>query len=232
VYVRTVDRRPPVRLGEGFPLALSPDGAWAVIYRHGPPGALSLTPTGPGAARPMSLGELEVVLAGRFFPDGRRLLLRASAPGKEPRLWIHTLGPTPPRPITEEGTDPPVAISADGETLAGIDAGGALRLWTAEGKPLARVPGSYLDQGVVSWTQDGRGVHLRTRTIPVQISRVELDSGKTTPLFSLPLEGKRTGLVSIMTLFLSADGRRFAYSDNEKLSRLYLAEGLATPRRR
>jgi hypothetical protein len=227
VYVRTVDRRPPVRLGEGFPLALSPDGAWAVIYRQGPPRTLSLTPTGPGASRPLPLGELEVVLGGRFFPDGRRLLLRGSAPGKEPRLWIHGLGSSAPQPITEEGTDPVVAISPDGQKLAGIDSGGALRLWTAEGKPIAQVPGKYPDQGVVSWTQDGRALHLRTRTIPVQISRVAVDSGDATPLFSLPLAGGRTGLVSIMTLFLSADGRRFAYSDNEKLSRLYLVDGLA-----
>jgi eukaryotic-like serine/threonine-protein kinase len=67
----------------------------------------------------------------------------------------------------------------------------------------------------------------RLAPLLIHLLRRALNSGEATPLFSLQLAGGRTGLVSIMTLFLSADRRRFAYSDNEKLSRLYLVDGLA-----
>src|SRR5262249_28228396 len=45
----------PVELGPGRPLALSPDGQQALVWRDGTPGSLWLVPTGPGDPREVSV---------------------------------------------------------------------------------------------------------------------------------------------------------------------------------
>src|SRR6185503_20154998 len=47
------------------------------------------------------------------------------------------------------------------------------------------------------------------------------------PHLSLPARSDRAGLVSVVTMGLSADGLSYAYSYYEVLSRLYLVEGLS-----
>jgi hypothetical protein len=229
-YVRSVDGSPAVRLGDGTPLALSPDGAWAIVGRPGPPLTLTLVPTGPGASRPMPLGPLAVVESARFFPDGRRVLLRAHAEGRPARLWVTSLDGTMPRPITPEGVAPITVPSPDGKRLAGIDDEGALRLWSSEGEELGVVPGRFEDQVVLRWSADGRGVLVRDQSLPVNVSHVALDSGHVRSELRVPAAAQRVGLLAVLTLFLSADGRTYAYTDSERLSRLYLVEGLTETR--
>ena len=71
---------------------------------------------------------------------------------------------------------------------------------------------------------------VRDQSVPVQISHVSLDSGRTRPELTVPSTKGRAGVVAVLTLFVSADGRSYAYSDSERLSRLYLVEGLAGSR--
>ena len=228
-YVRSVEGGPAVRLGNGLPLALSPDGAWAVVGRVGPPLTLSLVPTGPGTPRPMPLGPITVVESARFFPDGRSVLLRAHAEGRPARLWVISVDGGSPRPITPEGVAPIVVPSPDGARLAGIGDDGALRLWSRDGAELGTVPGRFEDRVVLRWAADGRGVLVRDQSLPVNVFHVALDSGKLRHELRVPESLGRAGLVAVLTLFLSADGKTYAYTDSERLSRLYLVEGLAGP---
>jgi dipeptidyl aminopeptidase/acylaminoacyl peptidase len=227
-YVRSVEGGPAVRLGNGLPLALSPDGAWALVGRPGPPLTVSLVPTGPGTPRPVPLGDVSVVESARFFPDGRQLLLRAQAEGRPARLWVTSVDGGIPRPITPEGVAPLVEASPDGARLAGIDDDGALRLWSRDGAELGTVPGRFEDRTVLRWAADGRGVLVRDKSLPVNVSHVALDSGQVRQQLRVPESLGRAGLVAVLTLFLSADGRTYAYTDSERLSRLYVVEGLTT----
>jgi len=226
-YMQTTDGAPPVRLGNGTPIALSPDGLWAAIRLFGPPTTLSLVPTGPGSAHELPLGTLATIFEGRFLPDGRSLLLRGiESRGHFPRLWVHELGDAPPRPITAEGMAPVPAISPRGDRIAGVGTDGVLHLFGIHGEDLGDVPGRFPDHIAVGFNEDGSALYVRTRSVPVRISRIALPSGAVTPHLTLPPGGIRPGLSSIMTLFLSADGRSHAYCANETFSRLYIVEGL------
>ncbi|WP_394843558.1 protein kinase [Pendulispora brunnea] len=226
-YLRTTDGAPPVRLGNGMPFALSPDGRWVIVALHGMPMTLSLVPTGPGGARKLSLGPVATVFEVRFFPDGRRILFRGiEGTGHLPRVWIHDLDEAGPRPLTPEGVAPLPAISPKGDRFAGVGPDGVLRLYGVQGESLGEVPGHFADHLAAGFTEDGTGIYLRTRSLPVRIRRVALPSGTVTEHMSLPPGGLRPGLSSIMTLFLSADGRSYAYCTSETLSRLYIVEGL------
>src|SRR6185369_13238695 len=81
IYLRRTDGSPAVHLGDGYPLGLSPDGAWALARLRGRDG-LTVIPTGAGEARTLDTRGLDVYLA-QWFSDGRRLLLGAHANGHE-----------------------------------------------------------------------------------------------------------------------------------------------------
>ena len=71
VYLRGTDGSPAVRLGSGRPLALSPDGAWALTMPLDPPERFVLLPTGAGEERTLPLAPL-VNGAVRGLVPGRR----------------------------------------------------------------------------------------------------------------------------------------------------------------
>ncbi|CAM4464756.1 WD40 repeat domain-containing serine/threonine protein kinase [Corallococcus exiguus] len=225
-YVRTTDGAPPVRLGDGHPLALSPDGKQALVVRYGERMEFFLLPTGVGEPRPVSLAPVATVLSARWFPDGKRLLLRASQEGRPARLWVFEPGAGAPRPVTAEGTGFHTAISPDGEWLAAVDESGSLRLFSATGDAQSVVPGTFPGQWVVGWDASGAALYLRSVSLPVQISRVDMKTGVSVPHLTVPARGTPPGLITIMTLALSADGSAYAYSYFETLSQLYLVEGL------
>ncbi|MBZ4334581.1 serine/threonine-protein kinase [Corallococcus sp. AS-1-12] len=229
-YLRTTDGAPPVRLGDGIPMALSPDGKQVLTVRYGERMEFLLLPTGAGEPRPLSLAPVTTVLTARWFPDGRRLLLRAHEEGRPARLWVFEPGAGAPRPITPEGSGFTTAISPDGARLAAVDDTGSLRVFSATGEPLGTVPGRFTDQWVVGWDSSGAALYLRSVSLPVRVSRVDVKTGASTPHLSLPAGGIMPGLISVMTLAISEDGTSYAYTYNEALSRLFLVEGLAGAR--
>ena len=101
--MRKTDGSPAVKLGEGVGLEISPDGRWVLARPPGSDKALVLVPTGTGT--PIALPETDLERIGRavFFPDGKRLLLMATAPGGKPRAYVQDLPSGKPRPITDRG---------------------------------------------------------------------------------------------------------------------------------
>lgn len=230
-YLRATDGSPPIRLGDGIPFALSPDGKRVFATRGPEQGAYSLLPTGAGAPEPVSLSPIDVVFSARWFPDGKRLLVRGVQPGRTARLWIvEPDGRRPPRPFTAEGEGFDAAISARGDRIAAVDNAGTLRLWSGDGEPVGGVPGGvpggFAGQSVVGWEQSGAAVFLRSVSLPVQITRVDVRTGASTQQLAVPALAGQPGMVSVLTLSLSGDGQHYAYSFNEALSRLYLIHGL------
>lgn len=224
-YLRTTDGAPPVRLGDGHPLALSPDGKQALVVRYGERMEFFLLPTGVGEPRPVSLAPVATVLSARWFPDGKRLLLRASQEGRPARLWVFEPGAGAPRPLTAEGTGFNTAISPDGAWLAAVDESGSLRVFSATGDARSVVPGAFPGQLVVGWDASGAALYLRSVSLPVQVFRVDVKTGASVPHLTVPARGIQPGLVSVMTMEISADGSAYAYSYFETLSRLYLVKG-------
>jgi hypothetical protein len=104
VYVRKTDGSPPVRLGEGYALALSPDRKWAlaapISFTE-----LLLLPTGIGQAKKLERGGIESYQSARFLPDAKRILFAGKEPGHRARLCIQDLAGGGPKPITTLSKD-------------------------------------------------------------------------------------------------------------------------------
>jgi Tol biopolymer transport system component len=126
VYLRPMDGSPPVRLGDGAPATLSPDGNWVVArtgFGRGEKPHLVLLPTKAGEARILASEGLADISWADWLPDGRNLVLAASEPGRRPRLYVQNIAGGKPRPISPEGFrlgQQGGAVSPDGKVVAAI----------------------------------------------------------------------------------------------------------------
>jgi hypothetical protein len=107
-----------VRLAEGYAMALSPDGRWAIVQTEAT--HLDLIPTGPGQARRLNRPGLSP-LDARWVADGQHVVVRARPEGGQPRLYLLDLEGRTTRPVTPEGVAvgrTGWAVSPDGTMVA------------------------------------------------------------------------------------------------------------------
>src|SRR5262249_1838283 len=102
VYLRGVDGSPPVRLGDGRAMGLSPAGQRALSIPLHAPSRLVLLPTGAGEPRVIQNEGFDYERAA-FLPDGRHAIVAASERGRPSRLYEQDLAGGRPRPIAPEG---------------------------------------------------------------------------------------------------------------------------------
>jgi len=122
-------------------------------------------------------------------------------------------------PLTDEGVYGTAAVSPDGRRLALI-ADGQLRVLEV-GRPAAArvVPGAFGDARVCGWPASGDAVFVRSTSLPIAISRVDLATAATTALFEI--DPPRLGRRGVDALIVSQTGDAYAYSYGQELSRLY-----------
>ena len=87
VYLRRADRSPAVHLGEGYALALSPNGRWALVS-HPARRELLLLPTGVGEPKVLDRGQITDYQWATFLPDGERIVAAANERDRGVRLYV------------------------------------------------------------------------------------------------------------------------------------------------
>jgi len=220
IYIRGMDGAPAVRLAEGFPGCLSPDGKSAIVRR---PSLESFTilPTGPGESRELAVPGIYPYRV-RWFPDGKRLLWGADQPGHAGRLWVQSIDGGSPQPITPERTGVG-AISPDGRFVATIGDDGHF-IYPVDGKERRPLIGAEPDEWPVQWGLDGKIYLVREERLPVRIVRVDARTGQR-EVWREFAPADRAGIVH-MQLLLTRDARAYVYTYQRYLSDLYLVGGL------
>jgi serine/threonine protein kinase/Tol biopolymer transport system component len=229
VYVRKTDGSQPVHLGEGFGLALSPDGKWALTVPELPGPRLVLLPTGAGEARPLPNEErLTYVVfgGGGWLPDGKSVLYSAVAPGRPPRIYAQDITGGRPRPISPEGVrmGPGYSgISPDGKSVIGT-AGGRPALYSLEGGPTRSLSLSDGDTPI-RWTADGKSLYVfEPGGSQARISLVDLSSGRKRLWKEFDACGHSGA--HLHSVRLTPDGTARVVTCSQWLSNLYFIEGL------
>ena len=250
-YLRGTDGAHAVRLGDGLPLTLSPDGRWALALVYETPPSLVLLPTGPGeavrlpppasAAPAPSSAALDEPLVewASWFPDGRHIVYaRHSATEAAPALWIAPVDGGAPRRLDGILTAPWAggAVAPDGSFIVTIDKEGQLVRVSMSGGPASAIAGSLGDRVVMRFAADGQAVLVRGRGAPIRISRIELGEvpggGRERLLLELPFEAPQAraggrhlpGFEGVLSVAVTPDGQTHAYSYAESFSSLYLLE--------
>ncbi len=229
VYLRRTDGSPALRLGEGEDVALSPDGKWvlAALGRFSP-APLTLLPTGAGEPRffPKDSINHEPEM-GAFLPDGHRIVFIGSEAGRARRAWIQDLDGGKARPVTPEGVVGTV-LSPDGRFIAARAPDQRAALYPVEGGPARPIEGLDPDDEILKWAADPRFLYVGAkpgRKPTAKIYRLEISTGRREPWkeFTLP---DPAGLDDFRAAGITPDGKAFVFTYLQKLSDLYVVDGL------
>jgi serine/threonine protein kinase/Tol biopolymer transport system component len=226
VYIRGTDGSPAIKLGDGNPQALSPDGKWALCITHTSPQQLYLLPTKAGESKTVTNDGINHIGAA-WHPDGKRIVFSGTEPGHAMRLYVQDIEGGKPRPISPEGGgNIGVLVSPDGRFTQGFGPDGKRWFFPLEGGDARPIPGLEPNEGFDGWSEDGQSVFVHNRAgLPCVISRVDLATGKRMPWKQIA-PADAAGVDSAGGIALTPDGKSFVYSYVRTLSDLYVVEGL------
>lgn len=223
IFLRKTDGSPAIRLGEGSQGALSPDSQW-VLADAGSPRKLVLLPTGVGESRQLTDDKADHFSAA-WLPDGKSIVFSAAQADHAPRTYLLDLQGGAPRPLTPEGTTGAL-ITPDGKSLLAIDRQRQRWLYPmAGGEPQKFSVTIGPDERILGFFDSGKSVLVRSRAIPVKITRIDLATGHR-ELWKEIAPADPAGAQSIPVIRFSADGKSYAYSTLRVLSDLYVVDGL------
>src|SRR5581483_12087521 len=227
IYLRTTDGAPAVRLGEGVPLALSPDNQW-VIAASVAGDQLVVLPTGVGQPKTLPRGKVTTyVPAARWIPgDGRRFLISGTESGRPGRVYVQSIDSGDPVPVTPEGAYGRMAMLPDGKTFVtrGVDRNLA-RFSLAGGEPRPEIGAEPRDVPIVA-SPDGAWLYVeKNRQMPGEVSRINLRTGQREPVRRL-LPPDPSGVTTLLRVVMTPDARSYAYSFVRAISSLYLVDGI------
>lgn len=227
MYVRHLDAPTPVRIGDGYGDAISPDGKY-VLGHNGP--KLIVVPTGSGEARELKT-EGAFDLGATWLPDWRRIVIAGALPKKGYQLHvIDTLDETE-KPISPENiwgdAYRPFAVSPDGRYVAGMTKLQTIALYPvdANAEP-SIVPAIEPGEVPIAWSADGASLFVYHPTaLPAQVTRVTLVTGARVPWKQFSPTAP-AGVYKITPICITPDGSAYAYNALRMLGDLYVADGL------
>ena len=231
VYLRKTGSPDAIRLGEGRPLALAPDGQWALVVQNISPAQLALLPTGPGQVRPLPRGAITEYLDwGTWSVDGRRVFFAAQDSTGSRRTYVQDVEGGEPRGVTPDGFLGAL-LSPDGLHLTAFDRYGEYYLCAVNSAEDPRPIEGYRDGDIpLQWSNDGTFLYVREAgNLLLRIHKLYLSTGRrefwkqVAPLEQASLIdiGSDAGQVRI-----TPDGASYAYTYWTFAGELYLAGGL------
>ena len=224
VFLRDTDGSPPVRIGEGVSLAVSPDAKW-VITQPAKGGPLSLVPTGAGQTRQLTHDNVSYQKV-RWLAGGKELLASGIEAGHGARDYVIEVSTGNSRPITPEGVGG-VVPSPDGRSTVVLGQDGKWGIWPLDGSGLRPIPGLDSNYRVSGWSPDGQSVYA----VPSRREKIGNVYGVNTGTGKMELwrtfgEGLAAGAVSGHGSYQSGEGNAYAYLYVQTLSQVYVIRGM------
>jgi hypothetical protein len=233
VYFRSTDGSPPVDLGEGVSVSLSPDSKWALALASQVQSQdvqqLQIMPTGTGSVQQSPPVQGILFQWGAWLADGKHMVLAAGPRGKATRLNVSLVNEWSPRPISPEGvsllpySNP---VSPDGKQVIGVAADAIFHLYATDGSGTREIAGIDRGEQPVGWTGDGLGLYVyRPGEMPSRVFRLNLSTGRK-ELWKTLMPPDPSGIFFIRPPHFANNGNAYAYNYSRLLSDLYLVDGL------
>jgi hypothetical protein len=230
INLRGVDGGTPIRLADGIPAGISPDGRSVLALTPGVPTTIAIVPTGAGATRTLPRGPLQAHTWAAWMPDGRHVVTSASEPGHGTRLYLQDTGGGGPRAFSGEGvrlmTYLPRVVSPDGRFVIAVGPDQQPALYPIAGgdpQPIAALGNDLMPIG---WGEKSDVIFARGRALGrlIPVFKVDLTTGRRQPVAEVgPTDPK--GAPMVLLVQISRDGRRYAYNTVQKLGTVFLIEG-------
>lgn len=224
-YIRNVDAPDAVRLGDGWPYGLSPDGKWALVTANS---SMVLLPTGVGQIQ--TVAKLEHDEGGTFFPDGKKILycVRRGLQNGTEHLVVQNISGGESKTISKDGVylwgSFADLISPDGKWVIASNDDDGYFLHSTERDESREVPGDKLpDESPVRWSADGTAIFTESG-IPTRIFRIDLKTGQR-QLWKELMPADAAGVHGVSP-FLTPDAKTYVYGYIRTLANLYVIDGL------
>ena len=199
----------------------------AAIVRPASNAQAVLYPTGAGEPNRLLAEGLTVQPDVDFLPDGKRILLTASEPGRGPRLYLQDVSGGKPRAISPEGYRAlGRSVSRDGKFAAVTGPDRRLYLYPLEGGEPVAIAGVSPGEVAGGWGADGRSLYVYRRgELPAKVSLVDVETGRR-EFWKTLMPADSAGVSTITRICPTPDGKSYAYAYIRTLSDLYLVEGI------
>jgi eukaryotic-like serine/threonine-protein kinase len=226
VYLRRVEEASAVRLGDGQGLSISPDGQWVIVGSITAPAQLTILPTGPGEAKPLTHDSINHSRA-RWLPNGKGLLFSGKEPNHAARIYRQDSPDAKPVPISPEGIDPLVIVlSPDGQQVISVGADDKAYYYAVTGGEPRAVRGMQAGEQPIEWSSDGGTIYIyKPGDLPAKVYRLDLATGQRT-LWKELIPSDSAGVSRIGPILITPDAKSCLYGYHRVLSDLYLVEGL------
>jgi hypothetical protein len=227
IYIRKTDGSPPVRLGDGAALALSPDAKWVAAYTEANGSRrYVLLPTGAGEEREIAIPELKGAdLVYGWSQDDETLFVHGPDAHNGLRNYVWDMRAKKLRPFGPEGVaDDLPLVAPDRQQI--LERGPDRRWWVypIDGGPGRALEGLGPQQHPIGWRDDSRSLYVLTHEgrTTLAVSTYDIASGRLTPWKEIhpsrPVDNAGG-------LQITPDGKAYAYNYLLKLSDLYVASG-------
>ncbi|MGN6593937.1 MAG: WD40 repeat domain-containing serine/threonine protein kinase [Terriglobales bacterium] len=225
-FLRKADGSPPVRLGDGNPVTVSPDWQTAISVVPSTQ-QLWLLPIGAGAPRQLTHGDIRYEFRrGLWLPGGQGFLAAGSEPGHSLRMYKVGLDGRA-QPATPEGVLAAL-LTPDGHDLVTIRQGSGV--WTETplaGGPSRPLNGMQRGDRPLSFSSDGRSLYLAHTDggMTDEVWRMELASGRREKLYTAT-PSSNAGVNRMRVYDVSADGKVYAIGYPQMISSLFVVSGI------
>src|SRR5215469_813724 len=227
VYLRTTDGSPPVKLGEGYGSAISPDGQSVLAIAPFGNGVdavpqLVLLPVGKGTKRLLTRDSI-AHYGGAWFSDASHIVFVGSEPEHDAQTWVQDLSGGAPQSITPEGiagTRP----SPDGKFICTVDPDGMIWIYPINRNKAVPLKGAEKGELPVGWSENGQHLYVaRSDYLPVKIYRVDRVTGRRELMRELAPADPAGVIPDISSVHATPKGDTFVYSYFRLQSDLYMA---------
>jgi Tol biopolymer transport system component len=229
-YVRKTDGSAAVSIGDGMAMALSPDGKWAMVNPNvdvAQPAQLVALPLRAGAPHPLTSDSIRHI-AGRWLPDGERIVFIGAEPGHQLRYYVQDSLNAKPRPISEENVPfsrlaDDIVVSPDGKSVVGLTRQG-MEILAVDGSGAHSISGIKPGTSPIQWCNDNSLLVYRAGEIPARVMRVKLGTGEQR-LWKQLAPRQLTAVYEIEPIRFLPDCETYAYTAAYQPDVLYLFSG-------
>jgi len=225
VYIRPTDGSAAVRLADGYPEDLSPDGKWVLARPVKTAHSFVLYPTGAGTSKPLPSGSVTRRYEADWLPGGRGIVFTGSEEGHGLRIYVQDILGGLPRAISPEDSVTRGVSTPDGAYVVGRTRD-RFALYPVDGGAPKPPEGIGGDEEPVQWSSDGHVFVFRGGSLPAQVDRVDTISRRRDTWRRLS-PANLTGVSRIKKVFVARDGSAYCYAYDRLLSDLFVVEGLS-----
>jgi hypothetical protein len=225
IYLRGTDGSDAVRLGDGFPEDLSPDGKWVLAAPVGTRSHWFLLPTGTGVPRTLPPGPLVERFEANFLPGGQRIVFGGRAKDRRRQIFVQDVQSGAVRAISPEGAGTEGVATPDGRFVIGGIAGKPF-LFPVDGGAPVPLPVMAGGDGALQWSSDGRVLYVRrSLSWPPVVDRIEIATGRREAWKTIQ-PADPVGVEAILRILVTPDGKAYCHDYVRLLSDLFIVEGL------